>query len=824
MIVVDGHGGAATGAVYLATQAGEWRAEAEPLEDLDQPWVGSPRLAVNAAGKAVLVCTKPAPDGVATVYARHFDGNTWGMEQLLRGGDQGASGPQVGIDGSGNALAAWSQSTPAGTRVYYARFNAVSSTWSDPLPARSELAYSSPQLAMDASGNAFAVWTTAGSGSYSLLASRFTPASGAWAAPTTLVTISGSFLTAPALAMNAAGDAAVVWARPDLVVQAWRWPAASGAWTGSAILQAGSNYSTSVDLALSSGGRAAATWVNATSTYASRFNGSAWSSPTLLASGTDAPRVAIEGSGNATVVWASYDGSASSLYASRYTTSTDAWGAATAIESLGTSLGGARIGIDAAGTATVAVRTTGATGTTYTLRRDPSGTWGAATFLFSGSSSVEQLALDGTGRAFVVQLVSGSANVAVSRTNGAGSATTDYAESSEGSVFASLVAAGPVGGAVALFAQRDGPLGGLFSRARDPVKGGWGPIIAVNPQRLQSPMGLGAAMGPQGEVVAAWTSRGATWELHPLRSSPASGTWSQAPAVAFGTAVLSVDSPKVGAGTAGEVIAWRQAGQDGRWHAVATTSTGAAWSAPVPLESSAQGLAADVGLATGGGSSVAAWFQAGASSTDLVVRVLAGGAWSAPRTVASTTSTSVSPPQPGLDGQGGAAAVWAELSGGAWRVFASRTASSTAPWEAAVRIDDGRGGSDPRLGVDQAGDATAVWAGTEDGVARVFANRYETAQGLWGEPVRLNPGGAAGSSPALAVDALGVVTVAWSETGTPWILRARRHLPGFGWSGLLRLAEGATGSVSLGAEPEGRVVAVFRDIAAPTSALANVYE
>lgn len=98
-----------------------------------------------------------------SVYAAAFSSGSWGMATLLDNGTSDASEPQVAIDGSGNAMAVWLQAAGNDSNfgivngVYYNRF--TSGAWGTAkligtLPGESL----SPQIAMDNNGDTILVW------------------------------------------------------------------------------------------------------------------------------------------------------------------------------------------------------------------------------------------------------------------------------------------------------------------------------------------------------------------------------------------------------------------------------------------------------------------------------------------------------------------------------------------------------------------------------------------------------------------------------------------------------------------------------------------
>jgi hypothetical protein len=132
----------------------------------------------------------------------------------------GISLPQVALDAQGNAIVVWQQSVNPGepTNIYTSRLeHPPGSTWSEPVQISAIAAgpASAPQLAMDAAGNATVVWLQEGSvpGAAPRLGSNhFTPTGGWGGAQRPAMPGAGS-ASAPQLAVSAGGQAVAVWAQ-----------------------------------------------------------------------------------------------------------------------------------------------------------------------------------------------------------------------------------------------------------------------------------------------------------------------------------------------------------------------------------------------------------------------------------------------------------------------------------------------------------------------------------------------------------------------------------------------------------------------------------
>jgi hypothetical protein len=126
---------------------------------------------------------------------------------------QDAFEPQVADDTSGNSLFVWTRSDGANLRIQ-ARLRAPDGTFgatqtiSDPGKDAS-----SPQVAFDPSGNAIVVWSRF-DGAKSRIQAAYRPAGGSFGTAQT-ISVAGQSASNPQVSMDQSGDAVAVWERPD---------------------------------------------------------------------------------------------------------------------------------------------------------------------------------------------------------------------------------------------------------------------------------------------------------------------------------------------------------------------------------------------------------------------------------------------------------------------------------------------------------------------------------------------------------------------------------------------------------------------------------
>jgi hypothetical protein len=198
---------------------------------------GSIRVAADAAGNAIAVW-QDTSSARRAVFASRLDAasGAWSAVQLLNDGANNAFLPQVAVDPNGNMIVVWYEASDGAQSngivdvgVVAKRFVAAAATWSGAIAVQP--AGQVPDVAVDAAGNAIAVWLqqTPGNGShYELWSARYTATDSAWGASLKLMTDAAAYTQIgnnPKIAVNATGDAVVVW------YQQTDAPFALGIWT-----------------------------------------------------------------------------------------------------------------------------------------------------------------------------------------------------------------------------------------------------------------------------------------------------------------------------------------------------------------------------------------------------------------------------------------------------------------------------------------------------------------------------------------------------------------------------------------------------------------
>lgn len=184
-----------------------------------------------------------------TAYASRFTGGSWSMRQRigwadadLTGNFDSASRLRVDANAAGHVFAIWEQGRVFADNTFHPSVDAVwfnpgTETWSAPqIIAQHDTYLSWPQIAVDGAGNALAVWNrteTLGGNVSSVRAARFTAGDGTWGAEALIDETGTGDVSYVVMAMDAAGNAQVVWRELGKGMVARRFDAAGGAgWGG----------------------------------------------------------------------------------------------------------------------------------------------------------------------------------------------------------------------------------------------------------------------------------------------------------------------------------------------------------------------------------------------------------------------------------------------------------------------------------------------------------------------------------------------------------------------------------------------------------------
>ena len=310
--------------------AAGWEAATNINGDEPVLYDNQPAIATDSSGNAIAIWIGRTSAGYYNVWANRYNvGSGWGDPTRLDTVDSYALNPKVAFDNDGNAIAVWRQASGADTSTIWSSRYTAGAGWSTPTRIDSGDAVAElPQIVIDRAGNAIAVWQqNTGPVPFDhgeIWSNRYRRGVG-WETAVRLDTDTAippdatNYVWAPAIAINDAGTAIVMWmtgftapSNPGHHASIWanRYTTASG-W-GEAVLFENAPYIYWPDVAIDHAGNAIAVWVRndggpldllQSSHYTS---GSGWDTPTTILDHeyiSHRPTIAIDCGRNGILVW-----------------------------------------------------------------------------------------------------------------------------------------------------------------------------------------------------------------------------------------------------------------------------------------------------------------------------------------------------------------------------------------------------------------------------------------------------------------------------------------------------------------------------------------
>jgi len=285
-----------------------------------------PEIVFDSSGNAIAVWFQN--DGTrSNIWTNRFNGTSWGTAALIETDDSGYAGhPEIAIDSSGNAIAVWHQSDGARFGIWTNRFNGTS--WGTAALIETDDSGDAyrPEIAIDSSGNAIAVWSQSDGTRNNIWANRFNGTS--WGTAALIETDDSGDAYRPEIAIDSSGNAIAVWHQSDGTrFNMWTNRFNGTSWGTAALIETdNSGNALSPEIAIDSSGNAIAVWHQSDGTrnniWANRFNGTSWGTAALIetddSGDTNSPQIAIDSSGNAIAVWTQSDGSFLNVLANRF--------------------------------------------------------------------------------------------------------------------------------------------------------------------------------------------------------------------------------------------------------------------------------------------------------------------------------------------------------------------------------------------------------------------------------------------------------------------------------------------------------------------------
>jgi len=227
-------------------------------------------------------------------------------------GNESSNASQVAEDAAGEAIVVWNSSVEKSNYIMEA---AIVEGGIRSAPAKlSEPGQNaiSPTVAADERGDAIVAWTRS-NGADEIVQASFRPAGGSFG-PTVSLSAAGGNAAAPKVAIDAAGNAIVVWERNnganEVVEEATR-SAAIGKFAPVGVLSNPAEGAIQPSVAMNAEGDTAVVWVRLGASNVTQATvrpaGGTFSAPANLSGegfNADHPQVALDGRGDPTVVWA----------------------------------------------------------------------------------------------------------------------------------------------------------------------------------------------------------------------------------------------------------------------------------------------------------------------------------------------------------------------------------------------------------------------------------------------------------------------------------------------------------------------------------------
>lgn len=324
--------------------AGQGWGTAQLIEDDNAGGAYDPRIAVNSNGNAIAVWEQTAGSQRYFLVNRYTPGQGWGTPQLVETGNAGAAyDPQIAIDAGGNAVLVWHQHDGTRSNIRANRYTAGQG-WGVPQLIETDNADSAsyPQIAIDANGNALAVWYQSDGTRYNIRANRYTAGTG-WGTAALIETDNAGSALDPRIAIDAGGNAMAVWYQRDgirtniwanLYTAGWGWG------TAQLIETNNTGGASNPQIAINADGNAMVVWHQSDGVrlniWANLYTaGGGWGTAQRIESNNTGaafyPQIAIDADGNALAVWPQSDGLRNNMWANRYTAGCG-WGTAQLIE------------------------------------------------------------------------------------------------------------------------------------------------------------------------------------------------------------------------------------------------------------------------------------------------------------------------------------------------------------------------------------------------------------------------------------------------------------------------------------------------------------
>jgi len=361
--------------------------------------------------------------------------------------------------------------------------------------------------------------------------------------------------------------------------------------------------------------------------------------------------------------------------------------------------------------------------------------------------------------------------------------------------------------------------GEVNAKRYDAAKQTWSDSERLDPDNPDDSAIPDLAMDGNGDAIAVWQRQSQVDDTRSVwtnRYDASKGSWGQATPIANSDLVLA---PQVVMDRAGNALLAFTRSEIGASVMTARFDVKlGGWSAATPIVP-AQGLLAgapQLAMAPGG-TAVAAWADGDLdASTIWAARYDSKSASWQDAQVIGTRPGTAQPTSVSINEAGTAVAVWVQVEDEKISVYTSRTEWKPAGWSAPERLDlEGHGDAfRPRIALDEAGNALAIWSADADDHRRVWTNRYDASARSWQGAETLDAGEFDAYAPTLAIQRDGHAVALWThdEASRRAPYASSYNAAERSWSAPRSLeseAEAQSEYVALGLTSDGRALAVW---------------
>jgi len=368
------------------------------------------------------------------IWGNRFNGTSWGAATLLDTlpglipANSTVEYPSVCIDSAGNGVATWSQNDGTKGRTYVARTNGGTWAAAEILDDNSGATARRSRCAAG-NGTAVVVWeqgATAATGPRDIWASRLT---GTTWSPAQRIETMPEHAQDIAVAMDAQGNAVAVWRQfrtgttppPTPPFDMWsnRLNGTSGNWGTAELIEnedtAGTNGVVNPSVAMNAAGTAVAVWADQSAggslgdVKANRFSGTTWGTAERIENSTSQfteARIALDGTGRGIAVWQQEEGNNVKSAIGNIMSSAGTWGTLTPLETFPGDANSIRVAAGGNGSGIVVWNQTVSGGNSHiTGVTVMNGVFTATPQLVesqNGSSGDVDVGMDNSGRAIVI--------------------------------------------------------------------------------------------------------------------------------------------------------------------------------------------------------------------------------------------------------------------------------------------------------------------------------------------------------------------------------------------------------------------------------------